>query len=420
MEEVGVIDLGYNSIRLSVFQRLSQNSFRTVGSMKDFTRLGDGVDEGGEIKEERVVEAENVLSKFRSVLERRGIEEVYPLGTSAFRLARNGEEVAKRLSRSLGHDIRIIPGEEEGRLAALGSINSLPFTDGVVFELGGGSLELVYVRGREMGQVYHFPLGALRLAKVFKNQESIRKEVRNYLYSLPSWLPPTVVGSGGNVRSIGRFLMKIAGIKFKHVHGFQVPSSQIRSLNKTFWSMDEKEIGALPGIGQERAITVKSAILVIEELVNLFDAPTLTISEFGMREGRVMRAEELSLSKLRDNWLEAFSSFMGVKPPFDLFLETEKMSGSELAGMASFLSHVFMESGWEDPFTACYEYLVESLFPGFMKRDLALVALICKGVNKKLRKKDFTKLGIDGKIDKVAEMSKVIKTLNKRYPLGVY
>ncbi|BCS93228.1 Guanosine-5'-triphosphate,3'-diphosphate pyrophosphatase [Metallosphaera sp. J1] len=420
MEEVGVIDLGYNSIRLSVFQRLSPNSFRTVGSMKDFTRLGDGVDEGGEIKEERIVEAENVLSKFRSVLERRGVERVYPLGTSAFRLAKNGEEVAKRLSKSLGHEIQIIPGEEEGRLAALGSINSLPFTDGVVFELGGGSLELVYVKGREMGKVYHFPLGALRLTKVFKNEESIRKEVRNYLYTLPSWLPPTVVGSGGNVRSIGRFLMKMGGVKFRHVHGFQIPSSQIRSLNKTFWSMNEKEIGELPGIGQERAVTVKSAILVMEELLNLFDAPTLTISEFGMREGRVMKGEELSLSRLRDNWLEAFSNFMGIRPPFDLSLEAEKLTGSELAGVASFLAHVFMESGWEDPFSACYQYLLESLFPGFMKRDLAYVALICRGVTKKLRKKDFTKLGIEGKVEKVSEISKVVKTVNKRYPLGVF
>lgn len=234
MDQKAVIDLGYNSIRLSVFQQFSENTFRTLGSMKDFTRLGDGVDEGGEIKEEKIVEAERVLAKFRYVLRKRGVETVYPLGTSAFRLSRNGEEVAKRLSKSLGWDVNIVSGEEEGRLAALGSINSLPITDGVVFELGGGSLELIYVRGREMGKVFHFPLGALRLRKAFKNEEEMRKEIRGYLYSLPSWLPPTLVGSGGNVRSIGRFLMRMAGIKFRHVHGFQIPSTQVRSLARAF------------------------------------------------------------------------------------------------------------------------------------------------------------------------------------------
>ncbi|MEM4746762.1 MAG: Ppx/GppA phosphatase family protein [Metallosphaera sp.] len=418
--EVAVIDLGYNSIRLSLFQRSSNGNFRSVGSMKDFTRLGDGVDEGGEIKEGRVNEAERVLSTFRKVLEKRGVSEVFPLGTSAFRLARNGEEVAKRLSKSLGWDVIIVSGEEEGRLSALASINSVPITDGVIFELGGGSLEVTYVSGREIGKIYNFPLGALRLIKIMKTEDRIRKEIRSYLYSLPSWLPPSLIGSGGNLRAIAKFLMKVNKVKFKHVHGYQVSSATIKSLARTLWSMRDEEISRLPGIGEQRSVTVKAAILVIEELINLYDVPYLTVSELGMREGKLMKGEELSVPKMRGKWLDSFSEFSGVQPPESIRFEVEKLTGSDLAADAGFLAHVFMESGWSDPFNACYQYVIQSLFPGFLQRELGYLALICKGATEKVKKKDLQRLGIEGRTDKINQLSRVMKKVVKSYPLGVY
>ncbi|QKQ99024.1 Ppx/GppA family phosphatase [Metallosphaera tengchongensis] len=420
MDEVAVIDLGYNSIRLSLFQRGERNTFRTLGSMKEFTRLGEGVDEGGEIRQEKIEEAERVMIKFRSVLERRGVETVHPLGTSAFRLARNGEEVSKRLSKALGWEIQIVPGEEEGRLAALGALNSLPFTDGVVFELGGGSLEVIYVENRSLGKIFHFPLGALKLTKTFGSEDGMRKEVRNYLFSLPSWVVPNMVGSGGNVRSIGRLLMRMDGMKFSHVHGYKVTHEKVKSISKTLWSMNLQEISSLPGIGKERAPTVKAAIVVIEELMSLFDAPSLLVSEFGMREGKVMRGEEQSVAEMRDGWLESMAYFMNVRPPREIRLEAEKLTGSEIAGISAYVSHIFMEVGWDDPFDACYRYLTYSLFPGFQKRDLGIVSLVCKGASSKVRKKDLQRLGVDSKLEKIEAMSKVVKTVVKKFPLGVY
>ncbi|EZQ10598.1 MULTISPECIES: Ppx/GppA phosphatase family protein [Acidianus] len=421
MEEIAVIDLGYNSIRLSLFQRNSRNSFRTLGSMKNFTRLGEGVDEGGDIKEDKVQNAEKIMAKFRDVLERRGIETVYPLGTSAFRLARNGEEVAKRLSKSLGWDVEILPGEEEGRLAALGALNSLPFSDGIIFELGGGSLEIAYVKNRSLGKIFHFPLGALRLTKLYKNQEEMRKEIRGYLYSLPIWIPPTLIGSGGNVRSVGRFIMQMDNVKFNHVHGYVIPRDKISSLAKSIWTMNPEEIASFPGIGKERALTVKASLLVMEELTTFFDSQNIMVSEFGMREGKIMRGEEISLIDMRNSWLWAMADFMNLKPPSDIWLEAEKITGSELAGISAYISHLFKEAGWGDPFDTCYKYLLKALVPGFSKRDLGLISAICKGASSKVKKKDLQKLGIgDTKLDKVREMSKEVKKVVKMFPIGVY
>lgn len=418
MRLTAVIDLGYNSVRLSLYQRFSPNTFRILGSLKKFVRLGEGVDEGSPIREDKVELASSVMEEFREILRKRGVEEVIPVGTSAFRYASNGGEVAETLSRKLGREIEVISGEEEGRLAALSAVNSLPISDALVFELGGGSLEVVYVRNRELEKVFHFPLGGLRLSR-FKDQGEIRKEIRSYLYSLPSKFPPVLVGSGGNVRSMGRYAMKLRDLSFTHVHGFRLTPREVKDEVRKFWSLSQEEIASLPGMGKERAVTIGAASLVVEELVNLTSPEYLFISELGMREGRLMEREIHSVEEMRNAWVEAFSMGMGMEPPWDVKLMGEKMTGSQWAGYATMLSQMTMWSGRKNPFRECFDMLQEVLFPGFTQVELGIIAATCRAASGKVKGEELKRLGVNLGKGKLKEMGETLRKLVVENPLGV-
>jgi|GEM_PF-445496 Exopolyphosphatase len=418
MPFTAVVDLGYNSVRLSLYQRFSPNTFRLLGSIKRFVRLGEGVDEGKPIRDEKVKLAVSVMGEFREVLRRRGVDEVIPVGTSAFRYASNGEEVAQELSRALGREVKIISGEDEGRLAALSAVNSLPISEALVFELGGGSLEVVYVSNRELEKVFHFPLGGLRLSKAFRDQGEIRREIRNYLYSLPSRFPPVLVGSGGNVRSMGRYAMKMRGLSFNHVHGFKLAVGEVNKMVKRFWSLSPEELAKLPGMGKERAVTIPAASLVVEELVNMTNPQYIFISELGMREGKLMSKEMNSTEEMRDSWVDAFTRGFNVEPPWDVKLEGEKRTGSTWAGYASLLSQVIMWTGRRNPFRECFDILQEVLFPGFTQVEIGLVAGICRAASGKVKGEELRRLGVDMDKGRLRETGEVVRKLIQENPLG--
>jgi len=115
-----VIDAGYNSFRISVYDVFPNGSFRLIGSFKKFVRIGEGIQEGGVIPENKIKEAEETFLKFKKIIEVKNVKDVRAVGTSAFRYALNGSEVSQRLSDILGYDFRIISGEEEGMMSAIG------------------------------------------------------------------------------------------------------------------------------------------------------------------------------------------------------------------------------------------------------------------------------------------------------------
>jgi exopolyphosphatase/guanosine-5'-triphosphate,3'-diphosphate pyrophosphatase len=198
-----VIDTGYNSTRLCIYQVFPNDTFRIIGSTKSFLRLGEDVKEDYPIPEGKVEEAEKLFKEFKKVIEKKRVGEVKLLGTSAFRYASNGPEVAKRLSDVLGVEMRVLSGEDEGKLSFLGTVNSLPVDSGVMFDLGGGSLEVVYFSSREVREVYHFRLGALKLSREVKDEKELRKKVRAELSVLKK-VNGVVVGAGGEREGAGQ------------------------------------------------------------------------------------------------------------------------------------------------------------------------------------------------------------------------
>ena len=174
-EPVAIVDIGSNSVRLVAYEALSRSPTTTFNE-KVLCGLGRGVATTGLLPEDGVAKALIALKRFRVLCDIMEIRDVRALATAAVRDAGNGPQFLALAEQALGYPIHMLAGQHEARLAALGVLSSIYNADGVVGDLGGGSLEMTDIADGRVGQGVTLPLGGLSLMDV--SERSPRKAAR--------------------------------------------------------------------------------------------------------------------------------------------------------------------------------------------------------------------------------------------------
>ncbi len=207
------IDVGSNALRMAVGHMEGQ-ALTLTRALREPIRLGDDTFHFGHIQEDTIQALEYSFKKFKHIIDTSQIEQTYAVATSALREADNRDDVLKRIHRASGIELQLIDGLEEARLVHRAVFNNLE-SDGrplLIMDIGGGSVEVIYSLGEEIISRFSMKAGTVRLLQhaedkpdaVLAFKEKIReqlKELQN-LHPLPS--NTMFVGSGGNVRSLGR------------------------------------------------------------------------------------------------------------------------------------------------------------------------------------------------------------------------
>ena len=159
-----VVDLGSNSVRLVVFEGVGRNPV-AIFNERAVLRLGRGLQTTGRLNEDGVVAALTVMRRYAAISRAMGCQTLEVLATAAVRDASNGPAFVDGLrERMPGVVIRILSGEEEAALSAAGVLCGIPSANGILADIGGGSLEVVRVSQGRAGQAQTMPLGVIRLA----------------------------------------------------------------------------------------------------------------------------------------------------------------------------------------------------------------------------------------------------------------
>ena len=168
LDPIAIVDIGSNSVRLVAYEGLTRAP-NPIFNDKLLAGLGKGVATTGKLNEEGVVRALKALERFRVLCRNLKVSDIHVLATAAARDATNGPEFLKAASRAIGVKIELLSGERESQLAAMGVVSGFFKPDGVVGDLGGGSLELADVVGDKLGRGVSLPLGGLALMDISKN-----------------------------------------------------------------------------------------------------------------------------------------------------------------------------------------------------------------------------------------------------------
>src|SRR6516162_6302052 len=268
-ERIGVIDLGSNSLRLVVFERLGAALFPLFNE-KIMCGLARGIASTGRLNPEGVALATVNLRRFVAFARAIGVDHLAVLATAAVRDASDGQAFAAEVERQCRVQVRIIDGAEEARLSAAGVLAGIPEADGTVADLGGGSVELVRVRPgtpssgdiRQIGLGITLPLGPLRLAELGDNTKAISEAVERTL-TAASVLR---TGAGNNLYLVGGAARAIARLHMSHT---QYPLHIIHQYT----------------ISRRRLDVVPLAALVLRKLITITMPQRVIFSALGLREG---------------------------------------------------------------------------------------------------------------------------------------
>lgn len=281
-----VIDIGSNTVRLVVYTG-SRRAPAVFLNEKVTARLGRDLMTSGRMPDKAMDLALSGLARFALILKDLDVADVQCVATAAVRDAANGPQFLDRV-RALGLDPRLLSGEEEARYAALGVVGAFPKAQGLVADLGGGSLELVEVARGEIGQGVSLPLGTLRLAPLrAKGDEQLRKSVAAAL-DHARWArdvggPLYLVG--GTWRALATLAMLRTRYPLSDPHAFTLQPERAAKLCKRLAQTRPEELVAVEGIPASRAFGLPDAAAMLRVMIQKLKPSSLVISSWGLREG---------------------------------------------------------------------------------------------------------------------------------------
>lgn len=265
-------------------------SLVTVFNEKNLCGLGREVQSTGLLADDAVQKALAALKRFSALCKLMKVGKIYAVATAACRDASNGADFIASAERICGVAIAIISGPREARLSALGVISGIYKPDGLVGDLGGGSLELVDVKGHRIRTGITLPLGSLALQDASHRSS---KRAERIVKTALAGVPQLAAGEGRNFYAVGgtwRALARIhiiqSGYPLRVMHGYSIPAAEALDFVRRLRRLAAGNILAdIEAVAEARRPLLTYAALVLENIIRLAKPTTIVFSTFGVREG---------------------------------------------------------------------------------------------------------------------------------------
>ncbi|MEM7426766.1 MAG: Ppx/GppA phosphatase family protein [Pseudomonadota bacterium] len=287
--------------------RPSYDGFRVIDAFSRIVRLGEGASRTGRLSEEAMDRSIDALKICASKLKWRNVNRARLIATEACRITDNGAEFIKRVADETGMELEIIDRETEARLALAGS--SALIEPGaqhtLVFDIGGGSTELMWTRnsgsGHELVDWMSLPAGVVTVAEGYggvhvthETFEAMKAFTRPRLKAFASRIaertgkqvrPDHLLGTSGTVTTIAGIHLGLRRYDRNQVDGCWLARDEAHKVTRELISMTYDERAASPCIGRERADLVLAGCAILEAITELWPAPRIRVADRGLREG---------------------------------------------------------------------------------------------------------------------------------------
>jgi exopolyphosphatase/guanosine-5'-triphosphate,3'-diphosphate pyrophosphatase len=295
-EMFGVIDVGTNSVKFHLAERRADGTFRTVVDRAEVTRLGEDLDETGELSEVAIQRTVEAIAGMAEEARRHGAVEIAAVGTAGLRIAPNRHVLLDAVRSRAGIDVEVISGDEEGRLAYLAATSALPRAGDrvVVFDSGGGSSQFTFGEGSHVESRFSVDVGAVRFAERFGLAGAVDTQVVHAaLDAIAGELaalehrPPTaaVIGIGGTVTNLTAVKHALTRYDPDVVHGTILDLAEIDRQIELYRTRDAEQRRAIAGLQPPRAEVILAGACVVRTILTKLGHESLTVSDRGLRHG---------------------------------------------------------------------------------------------------------------------------------------
>ena len=307
---LGVLDIGSNTGHLLVVDAAGGAAPLPAYSFKEPLRLAEHLDDDGAMTKKGITALTDFVGSALEVAESKGCEEMYAFATSATRDSANSDEVLDAVKDETGVELEVLPGDDEARLTFLAVRRWFGWSSGrlLVFDIGGGSLEIATGQDENPDVVQSLPLGAGRLTRDLLTEDppdpkavkKLRKSIRADLAReagavLRAGDPQHAVATSKTFRSLARMCGAAPSGEGMFVRR-TLEAAMLREKMDELLAMDDEQRQELPGVSPRRSRQLVAGALVADAVMDIFGVEELEICPWALREGVILeRLDEISI-----------------------------------------------------------------------------------------------------------------------------
>ena len=328
MQRIAIIDIGSNSARLVISHIYKNGAYNMVYNQKEALRLSQKVDGQNLLTEEAFTSTLDTMRSFAHMCKIYQADKTIAVATAAIRNASNGPELVAKVAEQTGIQLHIISGKTEAYISYLGVINTLDVKNGIIFDLGGGSTELILFKNRKILESVSLPLGAVNTTGMFNTRNEMPPNVYNDLSAFIMsrlaqypWLKQSnlpLIGVGGTARTVAKIIQRAKKYPATKIHNYAYPIQTFRSFFNKLRLTNLEQRKKISGLSTERSDIILAGSSIISCLLEATGAKKLITSGCGLREGlfydyysksnNVPLIAKNILERSRENTLRLFES----------------------------------------------------------------------------------------------------------------
>ena len=295
MQRIAIIDIGSNSARLVVSHIYKNGAYNMVYNQKEALRLSQKVDGQNMLTEEAFTSTVDTMRSFAHMCKVYQADKTIAVATAAIRNATNGAELVAKVAEETGIQLHIISGKTEAYISYLGVINTLDVKNGIIFDLGGGSTELILFKNRKILESVSLPLGAVNTTGMFNIRNEMPPNVYNDVSAFVMsrlnqypWLKQNnlpLIGVGGTARTVAKIIQRAKKYPATKIHNYAYPMQTFRSFFNKLRLTNLEQRKKISGLSTERSDIILAGSSIISCLLEATGAKKLITSGCGLREG---------------------------------------------------------------------------------------------------------------------------------------
>ena len=299
--KISIIDIGSNSIRLVAYDKITRVP-RIIYSEKVFCSLAKNLEIDNKIPKKNYKKTVNAIKRFYKISIDIKSSELFIFATSAVREADNGYKLKNEIEYITGHNLIILSEQDEIQLSTQGLLSSFPSANGIMADLGGGSLELALVKNGIIKKSISLKIGVVRFLNDFlKNRDNCAKKIRKKMNEI-SWLEnnkeKNLYAIGGSFRCLAKVHMWKKNYPLSIIQGYTINNKQIKNLINISSNIKLKSIKNINEIENERIKTIPVATLILSELENVISSKKMVFCSQGLREGFLFSLLDNEIKKI--------------------------------------------------------------------------------------------------------------------------
>ena len=296
MQRMGIIDLGSNSVRLVILHVHKNGSYNLIYAQKVGLRLSQRFDADDNLTDDAVADTVYAVEKLVHMCSLFKATDIIGVATAAMRKAKNAQDILDKIEKSTKVRLRVIRGEEEAYLGYIAVVNSIVEKDAILFDLGGGSMEIILIRDRKAEHLASLNIGATSMTEKFKTTDTMSSKsyreltmfIRRKLNKSLPWLKDSnlpIIGIGGTVRNLAKIYQRRVQYLYPKLHNYRMKMGEFDEVFNLLRNTDDAQRKKISGLNSDRTDIILAGATIINTLFSITQSKEFIVSGCGLREG---------------------------------------------------------------------------------------------------------------------------------------